>query len=753
MRNPLRKRLPKELISEFGKYLVIFLFMAGTIGLISGFLVADNSMISAYNDSFEKYTIEDGNFELESKASDSVIQKLEQDDKTIYNNFYIEENTKANGKKSVLRIFKDRKEINKACVMKGKLPEKETETAIDRMYADNNKIQIGDTITTGGRKLTVSGLIALPDYSALFSDNGDMMFDAVKFGVTVMSEDGFTSFESESPKIHYNYSWLYRTRPKDDEKAKEKSDAFLKVLSSQVVLKNYTPQYENQAIHFTGDDMGSDKSMMTTLLYILIAIMAFVFAITTSNTITKEASVIGTLRASGYTKGELIRHYMSMPLIITLIASTVGNILGYTVFKNVMASMYYGSYSLPTYHTLWNGEAFLMTTLVPLVIMMVINLLILTRKMSLSPLQFIRRDLTRKQKKKAVHLPQFRFFARFRIRVIFQNIPGYLMLFIGIVFANILLLFGMMMTPLLSHYQDEITTHMISRYQYILKAPMETKNTDAEKYSISSLETDSRKYNPETVSIYGISEKSKFVDADFSKDGVYVSDGLAEKYHLKKGGKVTLKEQYGDKKHTFKIAGIYKYPAALTVFMSQKDFWNTFKKENGFYNGYFTNQKIKDIDDAYIASRIMKDDLTKVSRQLTVSMGKMFLLVNGFSMILFLLLIYLLSKLIIEKNAAAISMVKILGYENREISRLYLMSTTLVVIMSVLISLPVSTAVMYGIYGQIMKEFTGWLTLYIHPAIYVKMFFLGLICYVLAALFQYRRIQKIPMEEALKNGE
>lgn len=111
MRNPLRKRLPKELISEFGKYLVIFLFMAGTIGLISGFLVADNSMISAYNDSFEKYTIEDGNFELESKASDSVIQKLEQDDKTIYNNFYIEENTKANGKKVYFAFLKTEKKL------------------------------------------------------------------------------------------------------------------------------------------------------------------------------------------------------------------------------------------------------------------------------------------------------------------------------------------------------------------------------------------------------------------------------------------------------------------------------------------------------------------------------------------------------------------------------------------------------------------------------------------------------------------
>lgn len=48
-------------------------------------------------------------------------------------------------------------------------------------------------------------------------------------------------------------------------------------------------------------------------------------------------------------------------------------------------------------------------------------------------------------------------------------------------------------------------------------------------------------------------------------------------------------------------------------------------------------------------------------------MGEMFQLINVFSVILFALLIYLLTKLIIEKNATAISMVKILGYQNREI--------------------------------------------------------------------------------------
>ena len=68
--------------------------------------------------------------------------------------------------------------------------------------------------------------------------------------------------------------------------------------------------------------------------------------------------------------------------------------------------------------------------------------------------------------------------------------------------------------------------------------------------------------------------------------------------------------------------------------------------------------------------------MTKISRQLNVSMGEMFQLINVFSIVLFMLLIYLLTKLIIEKNTTSISMVKILGYENREILSLYLTATT-----------------------------------------------------------------------------
>ena len=75
MKSPLRKRLPRELKGELGKYLVVFLLMVATIGFVSGFLVADGSMLKAYNEGFAKYNIENGNFRVKEYRADNVQQK------------------------------------------------------------------------------------------------------------------------------------------------------------------------------------------------------------------------------------------------------------------------------------------------------------------------------------------------------------------------------------------------------------------------------------------------------------------------------------------------------------------------------------------------------------------------------------------------------------------------------------------------------------------------------------------------------
>lgn len=772
MKSPLRKRIPRELRAEFGKYLVVLILMISTIGFVSGFLVADGSMIQAYNEGFEKYNIEDGNFRVKKELSSSQKKDISAHNVTLYENFYIEQAVD-NG--STMRFFKNRKDVNKVCLMKGKWPTTIDEIAIDRMYADNNHISVGDVLTSGGKRWTVTGLVALSDYSCLFQNNNDSMFDAVKFGVSIVTPKAFETLNQD--KLQYSYSWLYDKAPKDERQEKILADKFMEALGKEVSLEAFVPRYQNQAIKFTGNDMGSDRAMIIVLLYIIIVIMAFVFGVTISNTIRKEAGVIGTLRASGYTKKELIRHYMALPIIVTLIGSIVGNILGYTVMKNVCASMYYGSYSLPTYVTIWNADAFRMTTLVPILIMLVINYGVLCHKLRLSPLKFLRRDLSGKKQVKALPLsPKLGIFHRFRLRVIFQNMSNYAVLFVGIVFANLLLFFGLLLPSTLNHYQQEIKSNMLAKYQYMLDVPVsavsgddsenvlkllqyymgtKTLNDDAEAFSAYSLNTLPSKYKTDEVLLYGIEKNSKYIDVDFDdSDEVYISRAYAEKFQLEPGDKITLKEKYDKKKYTFKVKGIYDYSGALCVFMPQKQLNDTFDLGSYYFSGYFSNSKITDINKKYIGSIVNLEALTKVSRQLTVSMGGMMNLINGFAIGIFIVLIYLLSKIIIEKNAQSISMAKILGYTNGEIGKLYIWSTTIVVVICLLLSLPIEKAIMGVVFRKMMlSSVSGWIALWIDPKIYLKMFLIGIGTYAVVSLLEYRRIRRIPMDEALKNAE
>ena len=782
MKSPLRKRLPRELKSEIGKYLVVFILMVATIGFVSGFLVADGSMLTAYNESFGKYKIEDGNFRTAEQIYKTQRKEIEDLGVKLYDNFYLEEPLD-NG--STMRIFKNREEINKVCLMEGSLPEKTGEIAIDRMYADNNGLSVGDTLTSGKRTWKVTGLVALSDYSALFQNNNDSMFDSVKFGVSVVTEEEFDSLDQS--KLQYNYSWIYDQKPETEKEEKEVSEDLMEDIGGIVTLESFVPRYVNQAIIFTGDDMGGDKAMVTMLLYIVIMIMAFVFGITISNTIRKEAGVIGTLRASGYTRQELVLHYMTLPVLVTLAGALIGNILGYTVFKEVCAAMYYGSYSLPTYVTIWNAEAFLLTTVVPVIIMLVVNYGVLRHKLKLSPLKFLRRDLSSgRRQKRAIRLsPKIKIFSRFRLRVIFQNMSNYVVLFIGIVFANLLLMFGLLLPSALAHYQVEIQENMLAKYQYMLQVPVsavsgnkfeslmsllefymdsQTDNEDAEEFSAYSLNTLPGKYKSEEVTFYGIEPDSKYVKIDFADTGaenssdadaeVYISKAYADKFLLHTGDTITLKEKYEKDEYSFRIVGIYDYTAALCVFMPRSELNQIFDLGDDYYSGYFSDTEITDIKDQYIGSVIDLDALTKISRQLDVSMGSMMGLINGFAIMIYMVLIYLLSKIIIEKNAQSISMVKILGYTNGEISRLYILSTSIVVVICLLVSLPIETALMNVLFREMMlASISGWITLWIDPMIYVQMFAAGIITYGLVALLEFRRVKKVPMDEALKNVE
>ena len=112
------------------------------------------------------------------------------------------------------------------------------------------------------------------------------------------------------------------------------------------------------------------------------------------------------------------------------------------------------------------------------------------------------------------------------------------------------------------------------------------------------------------------------------------------------------------------------------------------------FSGYLTDSEITHIEEEDIATVITERHITKMCDQLDHSMGSYMEYFQFLCTLLSAVLIYLLTKIIIEKNENAISMTKILGYENREIAGLYLLSTTVLLIAADAVSVILGTFIM-----------------------------------------------------------
>lgn len=144
--NPLLRRIPRELRKDLGRYIALFLFMSMMIGLVAGFLVADGSMIRAYQDSFTKFDVEDGHFNCDLKLTKTAVRNIEEEDVRLYELFYKDKTMVCKGDQKTVRIYRPRTEVDRADVMEGRLPKKMGEIAVDRLFAENNGLDGGQVL-------------------------------------------------------------------------------------------------------------------------------------------------------------------------------------------------------------------------------------------------------------------------------------------------------------------------------------------------------------------------------------------------------------------------------------------------------------------------------------------------------------------------------------------------------------------------------------------------------------------------------
>lgn len=310
---PLAKRLPRELKNNIGKYLGIFLLMCGAIALTSGFLLAAHSISQIIDGMHSEYTIEDGRLTTSFEATDNQLQAARDAAEdvggvTLFDNYSIDAAITLpndDGTKRTLRTYKHRTQVDIAAYCEGSEPATENEVAIDRVFAKNNDIHVGDTVDLEGSAYTVCGIMTQPDSQALFLNNSDFTVNTITYGVAEVSPAGFEALKDAGGAPTYTYSFTFANRNLSvADRTDAEKDMAEAMADADANIDDLTDASANQGIGYAADDVEGDSAMWTTLLYIIIVIMAFVFVVLTNATIEQESAIIGTLLASGYRRSE-----------------------------------------------------------------------------------------------------------------------------------------------------------------------------------------------------------------------------------------------------------------------------------------------------------------------------------------------------------------------------------------------------------------------------------------------------------------
>ena len=817
----LYKRVFRDLKSHFLRNSALFILLTIMISVTSGFLIVSESTAARNNQLMTSGQVEDGQVYLAAPMSESIEHSISKNDITIEKMNRIDAKLPHN---KILRLYGNRDNINLPIISNGRLAKKSNEVALSANYIENNHLRLGDEIRVPGdyfvdlkeRTLKIVGVYVSPDYNSPFQKNSDFMFDNINFGIGLVSKDLASKFNPGKTVFQVSYRFKdAELRPVNNvkigvkktpiskanqQKKKKIENDFLARVSSDGTLLGLLRAEDNKSINYMMDDMGGDRPMMMVLGALMVILIAFLFAVASSNKIVEDSEIIGTLLATGYRKSEILKQYMATPVIVTLAAALCGNILGYTLLVKPYSTVYYRSFNLPAFKALFNSQALLLTTVVPIIIMLFINYAYLLKSLKYSPLDFLRHSISKKKYRKIQPFKSAGFKTRFRVRVLINSIGDYIIMAIGIFTISLLLFYAFSASPTFDKFSKASSAGLVSKYQYILKLPVSLdtsgsdsgatsvsvidshsnidsgssisshSNTDlesnnasdsgikqqAEKFTISSGSVYMRiRKSNEEISTMGISDNSiyfKNLNLSKSDKNVVISDGLAKKAEKDVGDYIKIKNEITGKTREYKISAIYKYEPALTAFFPREQLNKITGKDNGYFNGYLSNQKLN-IDEKFLANTVDKETVSDAGKTLKNIVGPMLDVFTYASLTFFFVFIFILTKIIINKNRLSIAYLKIFGYTRREISLIYIMPTTVVLILTFILSWPLQKKLLGYISFVAFSKFAGYFELAISNALFFKAFGYALLIYMLVCIGQVYNISKINYGEVLKNRE
>ena len=754
MKNVLKKRLPRFLKRNIGIYGGIALFIILVICLSAAYVIGNQGIRKAFHDMEDNNRLEDGFFALSVPMDKAEVSDLLGDSLELEYQPYAD---LLSSDESEIRVFKMRQSIDIPFVLEGSLPDSDNEIALDRLYCEAHDLDLGDKILVGSEDMEVSGIIGLPEYIVSFKELGDLLADREVFGVSIVSDGFFSTLDEE--KMTYQYAYKFKNELTREEVNQENRD-IIKKLGDKGILTDFCAIGDNNRVNNMISKMELNINMATYFMILAMVIVAFLFALVSVHTFEDECSFVGVLIATGYKKKTILRHYLTIPVLVTLISTGVGLLLALLFVYKIPTQSVYDYYVCPK--MLYTIDPVRMIFMIgfPILAVILINLIVFGRKLNLTPLRLIRRDTKKEKRVKNAHeMKNLGFLNRFRVRTVVRSKGQYISLIIGVFLAGLLCMFGLGMRSSFDKYIDSLPDSAVSEYQYVLKSPLPDASvlpSDVEKDTISTYETE---YNGRMlpVNVLGISSDTKYLKdfnvASLGEDEIIISDIMAAKLGISEGDTIEIDNKLTLHKWNAKIVEVADFELGVYVFTSQATLNKYLEKPDEYYNTVFADSEISGIDERFVSTVVTKDKVADSAKQMKTLMASLIVMLTAVGIICYVIVMFMLTKMVIDKNALNISLLKVFGYRNKEVNKLYLSQTQWIIILSVILFLPLQYFLIGKIWPGMLNSMSGFFYFRVTPLVMAIIVVLGTATCLITNAIHVKHVRKIDMTEALKNRE
>ena len=786
------RKMIRDIKNNMSQFIAIFLMVMIGVMAYTGI----EAYMGGMQHTADKFYSENNLFDLVSigaNFTDDDLKKVKELDNVKDAERKLSVNATTDNDRTLLLNFIESNNISKFYVKKGVPFDASLHGVwLDEYYAKENSINVGDTILvkydTLELKEKVLGLINVPDHLYDTKDESELYPNRKEFGfaylsINELSEDYIKSKVMDEMNIkdenifnkyvkNFNYKDYYvfnylmvdvDNKEKIDDVKKDIED---NIESSSIVLPaTKTASY----ITYQGEiDEGKTYVGVFSGLFIFIALLS---VITTMTRVVKKQRVqIGTLKALGFSDTKILIHYLSYGFTVSLIGVILGLLLGYFGIGNIFIALETSFFEIPNGAPLMSSSSYIVSGVV-IFLVLLITYLTVRSILHECPATTLRNEIP-KVKKGSLNLTKGKLFnklnfsSKWNLRDIIRNKMRTIMGLSGIVGCTVLIVCALGMKDSLNHFVD-LQFNDIYNFDYKLTLKSDISDEERKKLkevygnetsltlNIEILKDDKKTSNTALINdstslLRFVDTKNKFMKLDNSK-GVYITSKLAELDGYEIGDKIKWHIAGNDEYYESKIVGFTKDPQNQNMRMTREYYESLGKeyKEDTIY----TNKKVNKNENIDGVDLIQDKNVLKESMNNMLSMMKtMISLIIFIAVMLGVIIIYNLSILSYSEKQYQFATLKVLGFENKKIKKVFVKQNNWITILAIIIGLPLGYLLVEYLFQVAIEEHYDF-NAYIKPLTYVISALATFIVSYIVSIYVSRKIKNIDMVSSLKGNE